>query len=89
MARERNFGGGDTIGTHSDPEGTPSGSVTEFGPTITGALHRGEKQMNRGAGDAQPPGFGGAPTIENPKSQRSTRGGGANVGAGATTGQDV
>lgn len=80
MRREKNFGGGDTMGVFSgEPDSPPSksGGVSVHGgaPSLTPShnVNRGEDQVGRGGGEVFPDGFGGAPTfVKRPNPKRVT-----------------
>lgn len=97
MAKTQNpFGGAPRLGNTApgEPADLPSSAnpMSSYGgaPEMAGQINRGHKAVNpNGGSELFPAPYGGAPNLEKRPNQKSVKGGGANVGAGTTTGTQV
>lgn len=83
---------GKQIGTVTRaPSRAGTSSPKQVGKKFNTLLNRGTKQVRRGGNHktATPGGFRGGPTITRYPNATPRKGGGANTGAGATSGSDV
>lgn len=93
VKRQNPHGGAPRLGNAApgEPADFPNAGDTAVGfggsPTIAGQMNRGHKAVNPNpASEIHPAPYGGGNPFEKRPNQKSVKGGGANVGEGATSG---